>query len=114
MIVNLVNKKLLTLNKQTASYFSNKNGFTQDQQRIAIWGLRPWQALESPTQLEDDISFKRVKGSWEDSHKWHPLEELRIQSIVAFDWLSLSLAELSSGKKRKFFFFLGCFPCSTL
>lgn len=39
VIVNLVNKKLLTLNKQTASYFSNKNGFTQDQQRIAIWGL---------------------------------------------------------------------------
>ena len=28
--------------KQTAGYFSNKNGFIQDQQRISIWDLQPW------------------------------------------------------------------------
>ena len=35
---------LLTLHKQTARYFSSKDGFIQNQQRIAVQGLQPWRA----------------------------------------------------------------------
>ena len=50
---------------------------------------------------------ERKLGGLEETKS--PLEELRVQSIVAFHWLScgsLSLVELLPSKRRKSFFFL--------
>ena len=105
----LIHLQLLTLNKQTASYFSSKNGLTQNQQRIATWGLQPWWATCKSHPTRRGEPFYGRKGSWEGYTKQSPLEELRVHSIVAVHWLSydsLLLAELLTGKKRKSFFFL--------
>ena len=54
---------LLTWN--TARYFSDKNGFIQDQQRIVIWGLQPWWAMcKSLHGKERRTCLQRGKRSW--------------------------------------------------
>lgn len=35
---------LMTCNRETTSYFLGKDEFIQNDQRIAIWDLQPWQA----------------------------------------------------------------------
>lgn len=35
----------MTYNRETTSYFFGKDEFIQNDQRIAIWDLQPWQAM---------------------------------------------------------------------
>ena len=53
---------LLTWNKQTALYFSSKDRFIWDQQRITIWGLQQWRphANSHPTR-EGESFYKEEK-----------------------------------------------------
>ena len=47
--------------KQIDSYFLSSDGFIQDQQRIATWGLQPWQVQISCSK-EKRTLLQRGKG----------------------------------------------------
>ena len=80
---------MLTWNKQTVRYFSSKDGFMQDQQRIVIRGLQSrWATHTYPTGQGKENSF--IEGETEVGSK---------QS-------GFSLAELLPGWET-FLFFLG-------
>ena len=92
--------------KQSASYFSSKNRLIEDQQRISIWNLQPWEVMRQSPHSKGKRKLGRLS-------KQSPVEEWRVWSS---DWLSCnspSLAKLSLGKKRKSFFFLLDFPIIT-
>lgn len=52
---------LLSRKTQTVRYFSSKDGFIQDQQRIAIWDLQPWWAISHYRPVRKGESFWRWK-----------------------------------------------------
>ena len=84
--------------KQSASYFSSKNRLIEDQQRITIWNLQPWEVTRQSPHSKGKRKLGRLS-------KQSPVEELRVWSLVAFHWLSYdisSLAELFLDKKGKF------------
>lgn len=79
--------------KRTAQYFSSKDGFIQDQQRIEIQGLQPWQAAcKSPHERGKRLLFQGKRGLWRAT--------VNKESMV-FYWLSLCQ------EKESFFFLLG-------
>ena len=96
--------------KQAASYSCSQNEFIQNQQRISVWGLQPWQTTCTPFHSKESTLLKKGRGNWRAVVK-SPLEKLRVGGIVAFCCLTcdslLSLHELLPGKKKFFFFLLG-------
>ena len=81
-------------------------GFNEELQFSLQWWWATW---KSSHNKEKRTHLKRGKGSWEARVNKEELEELRVQNIIAFHWLScdyLSLVELLTSKKRKSFFFL--------
>ena len=76
-------------NKQAANYFSSKDGFILDQQRIAIQSLQWWRAVcKSPHSKGNSILY-RGKKSWEGYHK---------PRILAF-----SVTQYWPGRKRSLY-----------
>ena len=60
------------LNKQSVRYFSSKNGFIQNQHRIAVWGLHLWRAkCKSPKCQGWRAFLQRGRGGWEGSYRVH-------------------------------------------
>lgn len=60
---------------------------------------------QSPHNKERRTLLKRGKGSWQGYSKQSAVEKMRVQSIVAFHWLScdnLSLAEMLPSKEKIF------------
>ena len=48
--------------KQIAIFFSSKNGFIWDQQRITIWGLQPWWDMcKSPSTRSGETLMERKR-----------------------------------------------------
>ena len=95
--------------KQSASYFSGENRLIEEKQRIAIWNLWPWQVTCLSPHSKERTLLKWEKGSWEGLSKQKAQGRNWESGLVTFHWLiynSPSLAELSLGKKRTFFFFL--------
>ena len=112
--------------KKTANYFSSKNRFIQDKQRIAMWNqcLMTANHKQVLCNKERNTHLKREKEGCEGCSKQSPLEKLRIWTIAAFHCLSCnslltescnsSPAELLPDKRRKsYFLLLCCYPCSS-
>ena len=62
--------------------FLQKDEFSWDQQRIAIWGLQPWQAsCKSPQDKRSRNILQRRKASWEG----------RCKQMFTFVYIGMSL-----------------------
>ena len=89
---------LMTYNKQTTSYFFGKNEFIQDDQRIAIWDLQPWQAMcggkgEGFYREEKKVVGGRVNKQPKTFHWLSPSQERNLSHSCG-DWLLCRAGEL--------------------
>ena len=56
---------MLTSHKQTAGYFSSRDGFLQTQQAISVQGLQPWRAMCKPPYSQGRRSLRERKKKLE-------------------------------------------------
>ena len=101
-IISPAKMSLFKINKKLQSEVCNHEPY----------GSPPWPLPNPPSR---ELFFKNGKGSWEGDRKQCSLEEWRVWSRMASQWLScgsLSLGKLLPGKKRKSSFFLWCMRAS--